>query len=196
MTQFDTITWDAHARVDKYTLEQIDACRIALGLDREPIGAELAAFCAPADSIEAHGNLLTRQGLRRFMDRLAGTSSNQALDATHCRIGVGDTATAAVATDTDLGASAGSTHRQFRLVDSVTVGTGASSGVLTIVATFGTTLANFAWAEWGIDGGTGDGTTVTTEGNTTPGLCNHKISALGTKANTASWVFTATITLS
>lgn len=190
------IRWHAHARVDKFDLAQIDACRSALGLEREPTGAELREFCAPRESVESDGNLLTRQGLRRLMDRLAGTASNQALDATHCRIGVGDSNTAAAATDTDLGASAGSSHRQFKLVDSVTVGTGASSGVLTIVATFGTGVANFAWQEWGIDGGTADGTTVTSEGNTTPGLCNHKITSLGTKTSAASWVFTITITIS
>ncbi len=41
-----------HARVDKFTSEQIEACRIALNLDREPNGPELIAFCAAAESIE------------------------------------------------------------------------------------------------------------------------------------------------
>jgi hypothetical protein len=125
-----------------------------------------------------------------------GTASNQALDATHARIGTGNSATAAVDTDTDLNAAAGSGNRQFQLVDSApTVGSGASSGVVTMVATFGTGVGNYAWQEWGIDGGTASGTTVTSEGNTTPGLCNHKVTSLGTKTSAASWVFTITITI-
>lgn len=196
MTRNDTIHWHAHARVDKYDLEQIEACRASLGLDREPNGPELLAFCKARDFIESDGNLLTRQGRKRLIDRLVGTSSNQALDATHLRIGVGNSSTAAVDTDTDLGAAAGSSNRQFQLADSAaTVGSGASSGVMTVVATFGTGVGNFAWAEWGIDGGTGSGTTVTADTNTTPGLVNHKVTSLGTKTSAASWVFTVTITI-
>ena len=74
------------------------------------------------------------------------------------------------------------------------IGTQVTLG--TFVATFGTTVGNFHWQEWGIDGGTADGTAVTSEGNTTPGLVNHKIADLGTKTSAASWVFTVTITLS
>ena len=193
----DAINWHAHARIDKFTLDQIEACRRSLGLDREPISHELMAFCAADDWIESDGNLLTRQGLKRIIDRLVGTSSNQALDATHCRIGTGTSNTAAAATDTDLNAAAGAGNRQVMLVDSApTVGSGASSGVMTCVATFTTGVGNYAWEEWGIDGGTANGTTVTTEGNTTPGLINHKVGSLGTKTSAASWVFTVTITIS
>lgn len=192
----DSFRWSVRARIDRFTVDQIEACRRALGLEREPISSELLAFCAADSVFEMDGNLLTRQGRKRLIDRFVGTSSNQALDATHCRIGVGNGTTAAADTDTDLGAAAGSGNRQFKLVDSApTVGSGSSSGVLTAVATFGTSIANFAWEEWGLDGGTGDGTTVTTEGNTTPGLVNHKVGSLGTKTSAASWVFTVTVTI-
>lgn len=195
-TRADTINWHAHARVDKYDAEQIAACRFTLELDREPTGLELLAFCAASDSIESDGNLLTRQGLKRIMDRLLGTTSNQALDATHCRIGTGNSATAANATDTDLNAAAGSSNRQFQLVDSApAVGSGASSGVGTFVATFGTGVGNYAWQEWGIDGGTASATTVTADTNTTPGLINHKVTSLGTKTSAGIWVFTVTVTI-
>ncbi len=192
----DLISWHAHARVDKYTAAQVEACRVSLGLDREPTGPELLGFCASAEHVESDGNTLTRLGRKRLIDRLVGTTSNQALDATHLRIGVGNSATAAVDTDTDLGAAAGAGNRQFQLADSAaTVGTGASSGVMTVVATFGTGVGNFAWAEWGLDGGTANGTTVTADTNTTPGLVNHKITSLGTKTSAASWVFTVTVTI-
>lgn len=213
-TQHDTGTWHAHATVHTFdaearaaalsfhqhrTLNPFERRRLA---HRELTGPELLAWHAQATApegvevIEADGNLLTRLGLARIGNRLIGTASNQAIDATHCRIGVGDSNTAAATTDTDLGAAAGSGHRQFKLVDSVVQGTGANSGVTTIVATFGTGVANFAWAEWGIDGGTADSTTVTADTNTTPGLVNHKITSLLTKTAAVVAVFTVTITIS
>ena len=66
-----------------------------------------------------------------------------------------------------------------------------------MVSTFGTGVGNFAWNEWGLDGGTASGTTVTADTNTTPGLFNHRIpgSSLGTKTSAASWVFTVTVTI-
>lgn len=194
----ESARWRAHARVDKYDADQVRQCRADLGLHREPTGPELLAWAPANDFVEADGNLLTRLGLARLGNLFIGATgaASQALNASHCRIGVGDTATAAATTDTDLGAASGSTHRQYKLVDSITQGTGASSGVTTIVATFATSQANFPWAEWGIDGGTGDGTTVTSETASTPGLCNHKITSLGTKTSSATWVFTCTITVS
>ena len=193
----ESVHWQAHARVDTFNLEQIEACRVALGLDREPIGRELLAFCQPMCTVTSVGNLMTRQGKKRLMDRFVSTAAIQVLDATHCRIGVGDSNTAAADTDTDLGAASGSAHRQFQLVDTApTSGSGANSGVLTVVATFGTSVANFHWLEWGIDGGSASGTTVTTEGNTTPGLINHKVVDLGSKTSAQSSVFTVTITVS
>lgn len=192
----DSIKWNAHARVDKFTIDQVRACQAALGLDREPISYELFGFCTPDDHIESLGNLLTRQGKKRIMDRLLSTASNAGLSSTVGRIGVGNSNTAAADTQTDLQASAGSANRQFELVDSApAVGSGASSGVGTFVATFETGDANFAWEEWGIDGGTADGTTVTADTNTTPGLINRKVTSLGTKTSAASWVFTVTITI-
>lgn len=192
----DTINWHAHARVDKFTAEDEEKAKRYAGEQGIPLSQALLELASPYDTIEADGNLLTRLGRRRLMDRLVGTASNQALDATHTRIGVGNSSTAAADTDTDLAAAAGAGNRQFELVDAVgTVGTGASSGVVTFVATFETADANFAWAEWGIDGGTADGTTVTAEGNTTPGLINRKVTSLGTKTSAASWVFTVTITI-
>lgn len=151
------------------------------------------------DANEVEGNLLTRLGLARLGNLFIGATgaASQALNAAHCRLGVGDTNTAAATTDTDLGAASGSTHRQYKLCDSIAQGTGANSGVTTIVATFGTGVANFSWVEWGTDGGTADGTTVTSETASTPGLCNHKIpgSSLLTKTSSVVAVFTATVTI-
>lgn len=195
----DVIHYKVQVKLDKYDRATLDACREAMGLDHEPNGLALAEWGAvPYETVEALGNTLTRLGRKRLIDRLVGTASNQAMDATHTRIGVGDGSTAAADTDTDLSAAAGSTHRQFVVLDSApTVGAGASSGVMTDVATFTTGLANFAtaWNEWGLDGGTANGTTVTADTNTTPGLFNRRVVNLGIKTSAAAWVFTITITI-
>lgn len=211
-TDTDAATWHAKASITTFDSEARDAAR-SFHRRKHPLrsfrtrgelsGAELLEWHASegqahqgVEVITADGNLLTRLGLARIGNRLIGTASNQAIDATHCRIGVGNGNTAAATTDTDLSAASGSGNRQFKLVDSVAQGTGASSGVTTIVATFGTGVGNFVWNEWGIDGGTGDGTTVTADTNTTPGLVNHKITTLLTKTSAVVAVFTATITIS
>ncbi len=192
----DSVLWKPRITVRTYTAEQEAAAKIIAIKRGIPLSQAFHENFAPIEVVEDIGNALTRQGLRRIMDRLAGTASNQALDATHCRIGVGDGSTAFANTDTDLSAAAGSTHRQFELVDSApSVGTGASSGVLTFVATFETGDANFPWTEWGIDGGTADGTTVTSEGNTTPGLINRKVTSLVTKTSSVAATITVTITI-
>ena len=189
--------WTAHAQVDKFTAAQeAEAFVLATELERTDIGNILKEYFTPYETVHSEGNLLTRLGKKRLIDRFVETASNVGIKSTTGRIGTGNSATAAVDTDTDLGAAAGSANRQFQMLDSApTVGTGASSGVGTFVATFGTGVGNYPWAEWGIDGGTAAGTTVTADTNTTPGLINHKITALGTKTSAASWVFTVTITI-
>ena len=194
----DGVKWKIAARVDKYDRAAIQRARdfFELRPDQEPIGWQLAAVAAPYETVVEEGNLLTRLGKKRLIDRFVETASNVGIKVTTGRIGTGNSATAAVDTDTDLGAAAGSANRQFQMLDSApTVGTGASSGVVTLVSTFGTGVGNYAWAEWGVDGGTAAGTTVTADTNTTPGLINHKITALGTKTSAATWVLTVTITI-
>lgn len=195
--------WDVHLHVDKFDIGQVILAAEWHGLrHREPTGPELLEWAAatgnaPGDTSDVDGNLLTRLGLARLGNLFIGATgaASQALNSTHARIGLGDTNTAAATTDTDLGAASGSTHRQFKLADSCAQGTGANSGVTTIIATFGTGVANFAVAEWCIDGGAADGTTVTSETASTPGMCNHKIASLGTKTSSQVWVVTATITI-
>lgn len=197
-TRADSISWSAHAHVDKYTIDQVRDCQRALGLDREPIGAELLAFCTPDSMVDSEGNALTQQGLIRINNLIIGTASWQALDATHCRIGVGDSSTANSGgppiTNTTLVAAS---NFYFKLVDSRTVGATSAGGTVTYVATFGTSVANFAWQEWGIDGGTASAADHgTSDTATTPGIINRKVTSLGTKTSSATFVFTSTITVS
>jgi hypothetical protein len=141
---------------------------------------------APYEVSEVVGNLITNAGWTRLMNLLTNQAATQALDATHARIGVGNSNTAEAYADTDLGAVAGSANRWFQLVSGAgTLGT----RTLAFSATFGTADGNFAWNEFGLDFGTASGNTVTAP------LFNHKAGiAQGTKASGQTWTATATIT--
>lgn len=139
------------------------------------------------DRAEFVGNLLVNQGIQRFEDLLIAVAV-QGYDNTHCRLGVGNSATAAGATDTDLTAAAGSGNRQFVVMDATFPS--RASQTLSFKATHTTGLSNFAWQEWMIDNGTANGTTVTAN------ALNHKVTSLGTKTSAASWAFTVTVVLS
>jgi hypothetical protein len=141
----------------------------------------------PDEIVSGLGNLLVNAGIQRLEDQLIGATTAP-YNNTNCRLGVGNVSTAAVATDTDLGAAAGAANRQFVLMDATFPS--RAGQVITFRATFTGGLANFVWAEWALDIGTANGTTVTAP------MLNHKISALGTKVSGAQWVFTVTVTIS
>ena len=144
--------------------------------------ADFEAGAEPDEVVTAEGNLLLNAGITRLLNLLVA-AGGQGYDATHCRVAVGDSSTAASASQTDLQAV---TNKYYKLVDSVTV----SGQTVTIVATFGTSDGNFAWLEWGIDVGTASGSTVTAP------MLNRKVASLGTKASGSTWTFSVTITIS
>jgi hypothetical protein len=126
-------------------------------------------------------------GVQRLIDRLIGVSV-QAMDATHCRIGVGNSSTAPSASQTDLQAAAGSSNRQFVTMDATYPQRSGQN--LIIRSTFTALLGNFTWNEACVDFGTANGTTVTA-----PMLNRRLLSGVGTKANPAVWVATCTATI-
>lgn len=138
----------------------------------------------PYSVTEVVGNLITNAGWTRLMNLLTNQGATQAMDATHTRIGVGDSNTAETYADTAFGAT---TNKLYKLVSGAgTLGT----RTLAFSATFGTSDANWAWNEFGLDiGATADSTTVA--------ACffNHKAGiAQGTKASGQTWTATATLT--
>lgn len=139
------------------------------------------------NGLHVDGNLILNAGWALMIDKLLGLSG-QVIDATHCRLGVGNGTTAVTAADTDLAAAAGAGNRQFNLVDATYPQ--RSGSVLALVrATFATGDANFVWNEFGTDAGTANGTAVTAV------LFNRKVQAgILTKSSAVSVVATETIT--
>lgn len=179
---FGTTRW----RVERWDAEQTAWVRHRSGLAAPQAVDFTAHGVRPYATSEVVGNLITNAGWTRLMNLLTNQGATQALDATHARIGAGNSNTAEAYTDTDLGAAAGSANRWFQLVSGAgTLGT----RTLSFSATFGTADGNFAWNEFGMDLGTASGNTVTAP------LFNHKAGiAQGTKASGQTWTATATIT--
>lgn len=101
------------------------------------------------------------------------------LNSSNAHLGVGDSNTAFAASQTDLQASSNKLRKGMEAGYPT-----RSSGALTLRSLFGTSEANFAWAEWGSFNASVSGTMFT-----------RKVESLGTKTNTQSWQLTATITL-
>lgn len=185
----DSLHWRPVALVEKWDADQLAFVQRRTGI-LAPTGDVLAAHVAPYEVVEAVGNLLTTAGLNRLTSLMIG-AGGQAATATAARLGVGNSTTAAAVGQTDLQAAAGSSNRQFKVMDSTYPQ--QSNGVLTFKSTFATGEANFAWQEWCVDIGTptvADGTTVSAL------MLNRKVESLGTKTSAGTWALTATITIS
>lgn len=165
------IGWKVHTLVEKfdgdYTAEEI----ARLGIK-------------PVEVVESFGNMLMNAGAQRLIDQLIGATTAP-FNNTNSRLGVGNSSTAESASQTDLQAAAGSSNRQFKVMDATYPS--RSNQTVTFKSTFASGEAQFAWNEWCIDRGTADGTTVTAP------MFNRKVSSLGTKGAVA-WALTVTIT--
>jgi len=121
---------------------------------------------------------LTNAGRNLITSLLIGGAGTVFSNA-NAYLGVGDDATAFSASQTDLlGAS------KFRKAMDATFPTIATN-ILTFQSTFSTSEANFDWEEWGVFNASTSGVMV-----------SRKAETLGTKANTQSWQFTVTLTVS
>ncbi len=170
----DTIRWHAKWSVAKYHGDSTNEA------DRYEL-------------IEREGNLLMYGGVSCLWQTLIGNgtaTAGQALtyfNNTQAAIGVGDSNTAAAATQTNLQASSNKLRKAMdatypQHTDATT------SGAANIVfrATFGTSDANYAWQEWGIFNSATDAVGR---------MLNRKAESLGTKTSAATWVFSCTLSL-
>lgn len=175
----DAVRWRAVWRVEKYdgdwTAEQIatgDAPR-------------------PYEVLEREGNLLMYGGVSCLWQMLIGNGTATAAQTltyfnnANAQIGVGDSTTAAAATQTDLQAA---TNKLRKAMDATypqhTDATTSGAASIVFKSTFASADANFAWQEWGIFNGASGGR-----------MLNRKVESLGTKASGTTWALTVTITL-
>jgi hypothetical protein len=135
---------------------------------------------------EVPGNLLLNAGIAHMLDQLTGAITDP-LNNANTRLGVGNSATAEAATQTDLQAAAGAGNRQFKLMNATYPSRSAQTE--SFQSDFTTGEANFVWNEWGVDNGNANGTTVTAP------MLNRKVASLGTKT-TGTWTLTGQLTLS
>jgi len=135
----------------------------------------------PYDVVEFAGNVLLNEGINELWTLVCGTGATQFSNAA-AYMGVGDSATAADATQTGLQAA---TNKLYKAMDATYPTYGASQKA-TWRATFGSADANFAWNE----------ITVANGGSDASKNLNRLVQAMGTKASGSTWVATLEITLS
>jgi hypothetical protein len=178
----------AHAVVEKWSEEACEFARKALYIpELVPVPSfDLRKLVAVEEVVEAEGNLLLNAGIQHLEDQLIGAITDPFNNA-NTRIGVGNSATAEVATQTDLQAAAGAGNRQFKLMNGGFPS--RSLQTLSFQADYTSGEANFVWNEWGIDNGNANSTTVVAP------MLNRKVASLGTKA-TGTWTLTVTLTFS
>lgn len=116
---------------------------------------------------------------RDFVATLVVGGGGTAFNNANAYIGVGDSATAFAATQTDLSAAANKLRKAMDATYPQVAG-----NVQTYRSTFGTSEANFTWAEWAVFNASAAGT-----------MLNRKVEALGTKTSAQSWQLTVTVTI-
>lgn len=122
---------------------------------------------------------LTDVGRNLMIDGIVGTAVT-AFDNTNSRIGVGDSATAFSASQTDLQAGANKLRKGMEATYPT-----RSTNVLTFRSLFTTAEANYAWNEWGVFNAAAGATS----------MLSRKVESLGTKPGSQSWQFTVTLTI-
>lgn len=168
----------SHVVIDKYegdlTQEQIDSGEYT-----------------PYETVEEHGNLGMYGGASCLWQCLIGNGTGTAsqtltyFDNSNAYIGVGDSTTAAAATQTDLQAASNKVRIGMEAsYPQHTDGTTSGAATITYKSVFGTSDGNFAWEEWGIFNGSSGGR-----------MLNRKVASLGTKSAGTTWNFTVTVTL-
>lgn len=162
----------------------------------DAIAALVRQGLTPYDVIERENNLLMYGGASVQWQTLIGNGTATAgqvltyFNNAQAAIGVGDSTTAAAATQTNLQGTTNVTDRIRKAMDSTypihTDGTTSAANSIVFRSTFATTDANFAWQEWGVFNSATDATGR---------MLNRKVESLGTKTSAASWQMAVTLSL-
>ncbi len=148
------------------------------GMSKEALKDKYGAFLKSDESIGR--NLLTNYGINSIIWNLVAGAGATAMNNANARLGVGDSSTAAAATQTDLQAA---TNKTYVAMNATYPTTGTSQQIV-FQSTFTSGQANYAWNEFISDNGT--------SGH----AMNRLVSTQGTKTSGQSWQLTLTITLS
>lgn len=145
-----------------------------------------------------NANNVLQAGWVALLGGVAGTTITNKFGAANGRIGAGTSTTAVSYTQTALQGDTGSasTTSYYQLVSAAPViATATTPPSLTLTATFGTTVANFAWNEFGTDNYTASGVTTTGLGANYI-FVNRGVPAggMGVKSSGQTWSATETIT--
>lgn len=145
----------------------------------ETLSRQFHAEVTPYEVIEIEGNLLVTVGIDIMLDLFIGGGGTVFSNA-NAYLGVGDSSTAEAVGQTDLLAASNKLRKAMNgSYPSI------ASPVITFQSTFGSSEANFTWAEVGTFNAGSAGT-----------MFNRKVQALGTKSAGATWTLTEDITFS
>lgn len=140
--------------------------------------ALLRGFMRPEIVEERYGNLLLNEGIQELWDLAIAAGGTTAYNNANADMGVGDSTTAAAATQTDLQAA---TNKLFKAM--VATYPQRTNQTVDFRSDFTSGEANFAWEEWGVR-----------NGNTRNKNLNRKVQNLGTKS-TGTWTLTGSVTI-
>lgn len=181
------VKWQVERRLGEWSGDRIDG-------DPAAAAAALRAYedAGLGEAVTTReGNLLMYGGVSCLWQTLIGNGTATAAQTLtyfnngNAYIGVGDSSTAAAATQTDLQAAS----NKLRVAMDATYplhtdGTTSGAATITFRSTFATGQANFAWQEWAVFNGSSGGR-----------MLNRKVESLGTKTSASSWTITVTITI-
>jgi hypothetical protein len=175
---FDTANWKINWKLEKF----LDAAD-----HEDTIGK------APDEVIEHDGNLLMYGGVSCLWQFLLGNGTGTAgqtltyFNNANAAVGVGDSSTAAAATQTDLQASSNKLRVAMNSsYPSQTDGVTSPAATITFQSSFGSTQANYAWNEVSI---------FNSPTASTGRMLNRLVQSFGTKSG-GTWSMTVTVTIS
>lgn len=165
----EDVRWRCHWKLEKFNWEG-------------PVD-ELPANLPPWEVLEGQGNLLMYGGASILWELLIGAGGTVFSNA-NAHIGVGDSSTAAAATQTDLQAVTNKLRKAMDATYPIHVdGVTSPAASISFKSSFSSSEANYVWAEWAVFNALAAGR-----------MLNRKVEALGTKTGGA-WALTVTLTL-
>lgn len=169
LKQRESGLWMSEFRLEKYEGDVEDF----RGREREFFARR------PYEVLEGEKNVLANAGITALLQLLTAAASPTAFSNAAGFLGVGDSNTAAAASQTDLQAA---TNKLRKAMDATFPSVSAQTA--TWKSTFASSDANFAWEEWAIFNASSSGT-----------MLNRKATTMGTKASGTSWALTVTVTV-